>query len=301
LSADPYHDAFSGRGYIVEQALERLLRVLDPQAGEPLVFSGENMHPQAMRIYGGQVLGQCVAAAMATVDPERRLHSQHAYFLRPGNPREPVLLEVEKARDGWSFSSRRVVALQAGRPILVSSLSFQVDAEGESFQPEMPAAPPPGSLRSERERALAAGSLDDAFMVTTGSELDVRMVEPIDWNQPGEREPQLQIWMKASAPVGDRRGVHEALLAYMSDAFLIDVCLVTRGLHYGAKDLQVASLDHALWFHDQFRADEWLLHVVETLRMSAGRGLAHGSFYTTDGRLVATSMQQGLMRRRSDD
>ena len=117
-------------------------------------------------------------------------------------------------------------------------------------------------------------------------------------SNPEPREPELQIWMKTTASVGDDRGLHRALLTYMSDAFLIDVCLITRGLHYAGPDMQVASLDHALWFHDDFRADEWLLHVVETQRMSGGRGLALGSFYREDGVLVATTMQQGLMRRR---
>jgi acyl-CoA thioesterase-2 len=283
----------------VNETLSQLLQVLRPQQTDSLTFRGDNMHPQAERLYGGHVLAQCVAAAIATVAEDRVLHSQHAYFLRPGNPRETVTLAVEKARDGWSFSSRRVVALQNGKPILVSSLSFQRPSAGEEYQPDMPQVPPPEELVTERERELANDNVDENFMITTGPDLDVRVVEPIDWDNPRPRKPQLHVWMKTAAPVGEERGLQEALLAYMSDAFLIDVCLATRGMTFAAPQLQIASLDHALWFHDSFRADQWLLHTVETLRMGGGRGLAHGSFYTRDGCLVATTMQQGLMRQRA--
>ncbi len=282
--------------------LEQLLQVLQPDPAGDDRFTAQNMHPRAFRVYGGQVLAQCVSAAVATVVPERILHSQHAYFLRPGRPSEPIEIEVERARDGHSFSSRRVVALQRGKPILVSNLSFQQGSRGDDYQPPMPAVPPPESLASERELSLAAGSLDESFMITTGEDLDIRVVEPIDWSNPVPREPVLQIWMKTNGSIPDTAegdiGIHQALLAYLSDAFLIDVCLIAHGRHFDGADFQVASLDHALWFHDAFRADQWLLHTVEAERIRGGRGLARGSFYTTDGALVASTMQQGVMRFR---
>jgi acyl-CoA thioesterase-2 len=260
-------------------------------------FVCDNMHPEAFRVYGGQVLAQVVSAAVATVEPDRRLHSQHAYFLRPGNPSLPITLEVENARDGLSFSSRRVVAQQRGKTILVSSLSFQQASEGETYQPPAPLdVPPPESLSSERDLGIAAGNLDESFMIVTGEDLDVRPVAPVDWDNPVPRDPHLEIWMKTSGALPDDVGLHQSMLAYMSDAYLIDVCLIAHGQHFSNPHLQVASLDHALWFHDDFRADEWLLHTVEAECLSGGRGLARGRFYTRDGRLVASTVQQGLMR-----
>jgi acyl-CoA thioesterase-2 len=278
--------------------LDQLLSVLAPRRAEEDRFIGENMHPEAFRVYGGQVLAQCVSAAVATVEADRILHSQHAYFLRPGDPGRPIDLEVERARDGLSFSSRRVVALQKGKPILVSSLSFQVASRGDDFQTDMPPVPDPESLPNERQLSLEAGNLDESFMITTGEDLDIRVVEPVDWENPVPREPRLQAWMKTTGPVPDDRGVHQSLLAYMSDTLLIDVCLIAHGRHFSGTDFQVASLDHALWIHEDFRTDEWLLHTLEAERIGGGRGLARGSFYTPGGRLVATTMQQGVMRFR---
>ncbi|RLA49501.1 MAG: acyl-CoA thioesterase II [Gammaproteobacteria bacterium] len=278
--------------------LDQLLHVITPQALGQDRFRGDNMHPETIRVYGGQVLAQAISAAVATVDVDRGIHSQHAYFLRPGDPTRPIDYEVERARDGFSFSSRRVVALQRGKPILVSTLSFQQAATGDDYQPDMPRVPPPEALSSERQLGLEAGNLDESFMITTGEDLDIRVVEPVDWDNPVSREPVLRIWMKTMRPVPDARGLHQALLAYLSDAFLMDVCLITHGRHYVNSNLQVASLDHALWFHEDFRADEWLLHTVAAERIGGGRGLARGSFYTREGRLVATTMQQGLMRFR---
>ncbi len=256
------------------------------------------MHPEGFRVYGGQVLAQAVSAAVATVHEDRILHSQHAYFLRPGNVRKPIVLEVERARDGGSFSSRRVVASQDDKPILVSSMSFQKVAVGDDFQPVMPRVVPPDALLNERQLSLESGSLDESFMITTGEDLDIRVVEPVDWNNLVPRAPILQAWMKTTGPVPDERRLHQALLTYMSDAYLVDVCLITHGRQYDDSNWQVASLDHGLWFHESFRADEWLLHIVEAERTGGGRGLARGRFYTPDGRLVASSMQQSMIRRR---
>ncbi|MCB1855734.1 MAG: thioesterase family protein [Pseudomonadales bacterium] len=281
-------------------ALQQLIEVITPKQDGADRFVGANMHPEGFRVYGGQVLAQAVSAAVSTVAEDRAIHSQHAYFLRPGDVRKPIVLEVERARDGGSFSSRRVVASQDDKPILVSSMSFQAVSRGDDFQPPMPQVVPPDSLASERQLSLEAGSLDESFMITTGEDLDIRVVNPIDWNNLVPRAPILRAWMKTTAPVADEPRLHQALLTYMSDAFLVDVCLITHGRRYDDANWQVASLDHALWFHEPFRADEWLLHIVETERTGGGRGLARGSFYAIDGRLVATTMQQSLIRRRQD-
>jgi acyl-CoA thioesterase-2 len=275
--------------------LEHLLRTLNPIATGAGTFVGQNTHPGGKRVYGGQVLAQVLRAAAETVDDQRQVHSQHAYFLRPGDPGQPITLEVENARDGGSFSSRRVVALQQGKPILVSSMSFQVPEVGDNYEPDMPRVPGPHELVTERERELHGGGLDSDFMVVTGLDLDVRVVEPIDWSDPTPREPILHAWMKTTGPVGDAAGLQESLLAYMSDAYLIDVALMTHGrdFHQG---MQCASLDHALWFHAPFRADQWLLHVTEGQRIGGGRGLSRGQFFTEDGNLVATCMQESLIR-----
>ena len=282
----------------MDTMLDRLITVLTLQPDGKDRFVGQNMHPEGFRVYGGQALGQAVSAAAATVDDNRTFHSQHAYFLRQGDVKEPINYEVERARDGASFSSRRVVASQRGKPILVSSMSFQAASRGDDYQPDMPSVPLPESLPNERQLSLEAGNLDESFMITTGEDLDIRVVEPLDYENPVPREPRLQVWMKTSGPLPDDPGLHQAVLAYLSDAYLIDACLMPHGRRYDEPGLQVASLDHALWVHGPFRADEWLLHTLEAEQVGGGRGLSRGSFYTRDGRLVGTAMQQGLMRFR---
>jgi acyl-CoA thioesterase-2 len=279
------------------QTLEHLLHTLTPVAVDTNSFEASNTHPDGFRLYGGQVLAQALRAAAATVSDGRRVHSQHAYFLRPGATSIPVHYEVELARDGGSFSSRRVVAKQNGKPILVSSLSFHDPEDGDEYFPDMPDVPGPEGLMTERERELASGSLYPEFMITTGLDLDVRLPEPVDWDNPRRRAPKLHAWMKTTAPVGDEAGLHEALLAYMSDSLLIDVCMLPEGRHF-YRGTQTASLDHALWFHAPFRADEWLLFVTEAERLGSARGLARGRFYRRDGALVATCMQETLMRNK---
>lgn len=281
-----------------EPMLSRLLDVVCPRPDGEDRFIGDNMHPEAFRVYGGQVLAQAISAAAATVVADRVIHSQHAYFLRPGDPRVPIVFEVERVRDGASFSSRQVVALQHNKPIIVASMSFQQPARGDDYQPPMPQVPAPESLSSERELGLESGKLDESFMIITGEDLDIRMVEPIDWHNPVPREPKLQAWMKTTGPVPNKSGLQHALLAYLSDAFLVDACLIKHGRSFEDPSWQVASLDHALWFHEDFRVDEWLLHEVEAERVGGGRGLARGNFYTREGRLVASTVQQSLMRMR---
>ena len=277
------------------QTLDHLLATLAPRRTSESNFLARNTHPEGFRLYGGQVLAQALKAAADTVDDGRRVHSQHAYFLRPGDPSQPVQLEVENARDGRSFSSRRVVAIQNDKPILVSSLSFQVPDEGDEFQPEMPDVPGPEGLVSERDRDLANGTFNADFQITTGLDLDVRLVEPVDWVNPRPREPVLYAWMKTTGRVPVKPGVHESVLVYMSDSLLIDVALAVHGRHY-SDGMTTASLDHAMWFHAPCAVDEWLLFVTEGQRVGGARGLSRGQFYNQQGVLVATCMQEGMLR-----
>ncbi|WP_162846092.1 acyl-CoA thioesterase [Seongchinamella sediminis] len=278
-----------------------LQQLLDVLALEDLggdEFAGTIMHPKGFRVYGGQVLAQALSAAQYTVDPLRTVHSQHAYFLREGKTDRPIHYRVERARDGGSFSSRRVVASQDDRPILVSSLSFQLPDESFDFQEPLPAVCGPEGLPSERALALASGNLNENFMITTGEDLDVRMVSPIDWEVPAQREGKLQSWIRTAGALADDPSLHRSILTYCSDTMLLDAGLIQHGRTYRDRDLQVASLDHAIWFHADFRADQWLLHSAELERNSGGRTLVRGRFYTRAGIHVATVMQQGLMRKR---
>ncbi|TDG12105.1 acyl-CoA thioesterase II [Seongchinamella unica] len=278
--------------------LQQLLDVLTLEDTGNDGFLGHNMHPQGFRVYGGQVLAQALAAAQYTVDSERAVHSQHAYFLREGKTDRPIQYQVERARDGGSFSSRRVVASQDNRPILVCSLSFQLPDDSFDFQEPLPGVRGPEELLSERERALASGRLNEDFMITTGEDLDVRMVVPVDWRNPEPRSGTLFSWMKTTDALADDPALHRSLLTYFSDTMLLDAGLVQHGRSYWDRELQTASLDHAIWFHADFRADQWLLHSADLERNSGGRTLIRGRFYTREGKHVATVMQQGLMRKR---
>lgn len=278
------------------QTLSHLLSTLSLERLGEFTFLGQNTHPDGPRLYGGQVLAQALRAAVATVDQERTVHSQHAYFLRPGDPALPVEFEVENARDGGTFSSRRVVASQQGRIILVSSLSFQVPEQGDELEWELPVVVGPEGLEAERERSINEDLMWPDFQIVDGLDLDVRIVEPVDWVNPTPREGLLHAWMKTSAVVPSEPGLHEALLAYLSDAFLVDVALMPNGrsFHQG---MQTASLDHALWLHAPFRADAWLLLEADVQSVGGGRGLGRGRFFSQDGQLIATCMQESLQRR----
>lgn len=285
------------RGVVLEQLLEALTPdVVDAASGS---FAAAQLHPRAARVYGGQVLAQCLRAAAETVPHGRVGHSQHAYFLRPGDPAQPLQLLVERTRDGASFSARRVQALQRGKPILNCSLSFQTPEEGAgAWQASQRDCPGPDGLRSERERALAEGWFDPNFAITTGLDLDVRCVEPLVPKVDGSPLARARIWVKTRQSLIEDLSLHQALVAYVSDAFLLDICLCSAGLDWRNPALQCASLDHALWFHGPMRADSWLLHEVEAEWLGGGRALARGRFYAEGGRLVASCTQEGLIRLR---
>ena len=278
------------------QTLAHLLSTLTLQRDDEFRFTAQNTHPDGPRLYGGQVLAQAIRAAQLTVEADRDVHSQHAYFLRPGDGKKPLTLDVDPARDGGSFSSRRVVASQEGRVILVSSMSFHTPETGDEFEAEMPEVIGPAQLRSQRELNIEEDFFWPEFQIVDGLDWDVRFVDPVDWHNPVPREGLLYIWLKTTGQVDKLPGMHPALLSYISDCGLIDATLLPHGRSF-YDGMQTASLDHAMWFHAPCKVDDWLLYEVSCERVGGGRGLARGRFFDAKGSLVATCMQECLQRR----
>ncbi len=280
--------------------LADVLKVLELQRLDADCFQGESRDPGHRRVFGGQVLGQALAAAYATVE-ERSVHSLHAYFLRAGDPDHPIMYEVDRSRDGASFTSRRVVAMQHGAQIFHMSASFQVSEEGVDRQGSMPAAPAPETLP---DMAEAIAELKRQAPDRPRPFLDQRRpfeFRPASLPDPhGEvpKEPHMKIWFRALDPLPDDEVLHRSLLAYASDYYLLGTAGMDVRLVVDRSKLQMASIDHAMWFHRPFRMDEWLLYVLDSPTASCSRGFALGKIYSQDGRLVASTAQEGLIRRR---
>jgi acyl-CoA thioesterase-2 len=285
----------------MQSALDEVLDLLDLEAIELNLFRGRSPDQDRQRVFGGQVLAQALTAAYRTVE-ERLAHSFHAYFLRPGDVKVPILYEVDRIRDGGSFTTRRVVAIQHGRPIFHLSASFQAHESGYEHQAPMPDAPSPDELptsaeRREEMRKHAPPEL--AHWFSRESAMEEREVNSINWFKPEKQAPHQCIWFKANGKVVDDPALQQALLAYASDMSLLDAATMPHGISFLDDDMQIASLDHAMWFHRPFRADEWLLYVLDSPSASNARGLSRGSIYAQNGDLVASVAQEGLMRRRS--
>jgi acyl-CoA thioesterase-2 len=250
-------------------------------------------------VFGGQVIGQALVAASRTVE-NVVCHSLHAYFLRPGDPSVPIVYEVDRARDGKSFKSRRVTAIQHGKQIFNLAASFQREEDGLAHQVEMPDVPSPEDLQPERERRLELAEklpeeVRDIF--TRKRPVEIRHVQPLDLLAPEKTEPVQQLWFKArDAGMPEDLGIHQCVLAYMSDMTLLDTCLRPHGVSYLNPKTQIASLDHAMWFHRPFRADDWMLYTQSSPASSGGRGLNFGHVFTRDGTLVCSMSQEGLIR-----
>jgi acyl-CoA thioesterase-2 len=253
------------------------------------------------RVYGGQVLGQALVAATRTVEEPRLAHSLHGYFILPGDPAHPIIYEVERTRDGASFTTRWVKAIQNGRAIFTMGVSFHRPEEGFDHQAEMPAVPAPESLPSATD---LMNQLIDKLPENMRSywmrdrPVDMRPVDVSRYLGRDKRLPVQQIWMRANGALPDDPKLHQSVLAYASDFTLLDTALIAHGKLLFDVDIQLASLDHALWFHRPFRADDWLLYVQDSPSASGARGFCRGSFFARDGRLVASAVQEGLMRRR---
>lgn len=278
----------------------QLLSLLDLDNIEVNIFRGISPKDRSQRVFGGQVLAQALVAATRTVE-ERICHSLHAYFLVAGDPKVPILYEVDRSRDGKSFSSRRVVAIQHGRPIFHLSASFQVEESGLEHQIDPPDVPPPEDLPSEDEfRREMAGKVPakyrDHFLRKRPIEL--RPVDRGDIIHPEKRPPHQSVWVRATGALPDDIALHQCVLAYASDMTLLDTALLPHGIGWFSDRIQIASLDHAMWFHRRFRADEWLLYVQDSPSASGARGFNRGLIFTRDGKLIASVAQEGLMRVR---
>lgn len=265
-------------------------------------FRGQSENIGTPAVFGGQVLAQSLMAASLTVPADRPVHSMHAYFLLPGK-HAPIDYTVHRARDGRSFTTRHVIAKQEGREIFEMAASFQTVDDGIDHQDAMPQAPEPLSQPSELERRIALGERVPAeyrFRGLISPGLDIRVVDAPDLLRPKATEPKSMIWIRAIAPLPDDPVVHRALLAYASDNGLLRAAMNPHGLTFFSTKLRVASLDHAMWFHRDFRMDQWLLYVIDSPSAGGARGLCRGSIFTQDGRLVASTAQEGMIRVKED-
>ncbi len=276
-------------------ALDDLVALLDLERIEVNHFRGHNPDERGVRIFGGQVAGQALVAAGRTVPTDRFVHSLHAYFLRPGDPRAPVLYEVARIRDGRSFTTRRTVAVQHGEAIFHLSASFQLPEEGPEHQDPMPAAPDPESLPTLAQRfAPHAEVLGDWYSLPRP--IDTRHTRPLgEYKETGP--PRQRVWFRADGELPDDPLLHACVLAYASDMTLLDSVLLPHGIRWTDEELMGASLDHAMWFHRPFRTDRWLLYDQASPSATGARGLARGEIFDADGRLVVSVVQEGLIRR----
>jgi acyl-CoA thioesterase II len=280
-------------------AIENLLGTLDLEPLEHNLFRGRSPQAGWQRVFGGQVIGQALAAATRTVEPDRKVHSLHAYFLRPGDPGVPIVYEVDRIRDGKSFVTRRVVAIQHGHAIFSMSASFQVEEQGLDHQMAAPEVPPPEGLIPEDElKRLYMESASEPMKAYWRRDrpIELRPVSLRHYMGREKLEPVQHVWFRATGTLPDDEAIHKCVLAYASDMLLLDVSLYPHGRSLFDRDLQVASLDHALWFHRPFRADEWLLYSQDSPTASGGRGFNRGAIYTRQGTHVASVAQEGLIR-----
>jgi acyl-CoA thioesterase-2 len=278
-------------------ALDALVALLDLEAIEVNIFRGLSPNENRQRVFGGQVAGQALVAAARTVeDRSRQVHSLHAYFLRPGDPAIPILYDVDRIRDGRSFTTRRVVAIQHGQAIFNLQASFHAPQAGLDHQIPMPAGmPPPETLPDFKTRmAPHKEALGDWY--ERPRPIDIRYVEGDPFSRHEHPSTAQRVWMRADGELPDDPTLHACVATYASDFTLLDTTLLPHGLSWDNAGLQMASLDHAMWFHRPFRADQWLLYDQAPLSNSAARGLAGGAIFTADGRLAVTVVQEGLVR-----
>ena len=281
------------------RVVDELIELLTLERLEENLFRGQSRDIGTKYVFGGQVLGQALSAAQQTVGDERAVHSLHAYFLRAGDINAPIVFDVDRGRDGHSFSVRRVTAIQHGKPILVFASSFQKHEDGVSHQFHIPEVPQPEDVEPPQPPSPEVLSHLSAKMQRWLSRMgpfEMRPVYPRDELKPSKRPPYQQVWFRLSGPIGDDVNLHRAMLAYASDFYLLGTSTFPHGISYYQPTVQMASLDHALWFHRPFRIDDWLLYSLDSPSASGARGLARGSIYTRDGVLVASVAQEGLIR-----
>ena len=285
----------------MSQALNNLLALLNLEKIEEGLFRGQSEDLGLRQVFGGQVVGQALYAAKETVPEERLVHSFHSYFLRPGDSQKPIVYDVEVLRDGNSFSARRVAAIQNGKPIFYMTASFQAPEDGFEHQKSMPDAPPPEGLKSETDIARALEKflppqVREKFICDKPLE-----IRPVEFHNPMKghvAEPARQVWIRASGAMPDDFRLHQSLLGYASDFNFLVVALQPHGVGFLEPGMQVATIDHSMWFHRPFDMNDWLLYNVESTSASSARGFVRGEFWTRDGKLVASSVQEGVMRKR---
>ncbi|MDG2046864.1 MAG: acyl-CoA thioesterase II [Halioglobus sp.] len=278
--------------------LDKLVKLLEVEQMDKYLFRG-NSPKRPSRVFGGQVLAQALNAATRTVEKGLSAHSMHAYFLRPGDPKKNIIYEVDPIRDGKSFTTRNVIARQGGIAIFSTSISFHIEEPGLSHQLEALQVPPPEELESDFNRwsRLAKenpGTIDAPSL----QPIERKPVQPRDHGNPQPQDPQQQIWFRALGDLGDDLARHQTILAFMSDFGLLGTALLPHPYSGMSSDVQAASLDHALWFHQPFKADDYLLYCLDSPMAAGARGFSRGSFYTRDGVLVASSAQESLQRVR---
>jgi acyl-CoA thioesterase-2 len=283
----------------MDDRLADLLQLLELEPLEVNLFRGESRDIGAPQVFGGQVLGQALTAAAATVEG-RVVHSLHAYFLRRGDINAPIVYQVDRSLDGHSFSNRRVVAIQHGEQIFNMTTSFQVSEGGFDHQIDMPQVPPPESLPDPAPAPELLEKLPDKVrrFFSQRRPFEFRLVQPVDYLKPRPAPPLRQIWVRAVGRLGDDEMLHRRLLAYVSDFFLLDTATLPHGTSFLKPSLIMATIDHAMWFHRPLRVDDWLLCAMESPSASGARGFARASIFARDGRLVASAAQEGLIRQR---
>jgi len=285
----------------MSRALDQLLTILDIERLEENLFRGLSPQVGWQRVFGGQVIGQALVAANRTVNG-RLAHSLHAYFLRAGDPSVPIIYSVDRIRDGGSFTTRRVVAVQHGQAIFSMAASFHKEETGLEHQIKMPEVPPPESLPSEAElKACLIDRVPPQVKAYWERErpLEIRPVDLSRYLTPGNHAPSQQVWIRATGELPNDQSLHQCVLAYASDFTLLDTALIAHGRFVFDPKLILASLDHALWFHRKLRADEWLLYAQDSPISGGGRAFCRGMLFTRDGKLVASTAQEGLLRERS--
>ena len=279
-----------------------LTAILDLERLESNLFRGRSPKSTWPRVFGGQVIAQSLYAACKTVEG-RQPHSLHAYFLLPGDPEQPIVYEVDRLRDGRSFTTRRVLAIQKGEAIFAMSASFQVDEPGYEHQMPMPKVPMPEELPDREEMASSIlPHMPDAVQAYYQRKrpIEIRPVELERYRTGGKMEPKFNVWIRAMEPLPDEPALHRSVLAYASDLMLLDSSLIAHGTTVFDQKIQGASLDHALWFHRPFRADDWLLYAQDSPSTSGARGFSRGLVFDRQGNLVASVAQEGLIRPRPD-
>lgn len=298
-AADHYNGASAASESFMQKSLEHLIALLDLEEIDVNHYRGSSPNEGWQRVYGGQVIGQALVAASRTVTPERPAHSLHGYFLRPGDTSVPILYVVDRIRDGKSFTTRRVVAVQHGKAIFNMAISFQTIEDGLTHQFDMPDVPAPDELEDEvtlRKRWSKDLPPEYREGFTRERPIEVRPIDPYNFFDPAKRAPFYNCWMRARDALPEDPRLHQCVLAYLSDWALLDTSLMPHGISYMQQNVQSASLDHAMWFHRSFRADDWLLFIQDSPSASGARGFNRGLIYRRDGALVASVAQEGLIR-----